>query len=185
MDGEEEEDEDWTPEKDAKRDPGKLMEKYMKILEEKILPSMERSDARSAFSEVASIHPQGQIEIRRIRNGFLMTYFEAREQLAPPGVASVRIFYPEQVEVFIKNHAEGAEHLKAALMNAELLAKSAEAIREAQRRQVQMFRVGPGAAPYLGPAAPPRTVFPPAVAEASPDEDTRKLDQPPAAPPPA
>lgn len=160
----EEQAEEWTPEQEKKRDPGVFMEKYIPLLE-RFVNGMERSQLpqrASLVSYASSIPAIGigpspdQISIRRIRNGFLMRYYEAEQPpAAPPG-----IYIPRMVEVFLRDFRDGADHLAAALTHSDNLARSAELVKQMEDQAARAsVRI--------------------AVGPASPDEETRRLGKPP------
>jgi len=180
---EDEPEEGWTPEKEKSRDPDRLMSRHMKILEEKVLPMMEGSHQERTMPAFVGIGAAEQISIRRIRNGFLMSYYEAIEQ--PGQMGSGPIHIPRHAEVFLATPEDGAALVREALQNAELLARSAEKIRAAYEAQVRQVAAAAAPGEFRGPRGmiPPRPPTPPAAAAppsaaVGPDEETRKLDRP-------
>ena len=183
-----EESEDWTPEKEKKQDPSKLMERAMAMMDRQEAQVEEATAARTV-NALDYMYPANrqQIAIRRIKNGFIMTYFEAKEVPRGPALVNVPgVLFPKEVEVFMASATDAQPLLVEALKNAELLEKSAaiiEKVAAEQMRMAQSLRRPGAVVPFpraVGPFDPPPAAAPP---PATPDEETRKLEDPPPASP--
>lgn len=146
---------DWSPERERGVDPEAMMKKAGAFLDKLVAGAgaLDRRPPRTVRGIGAPFEPPAQITVRRILNGFVMTYFEAKPSMyVPPDVRpdiAKKIFQPHQVEAFIADPLDGSVYLKKALEAAELLAQSAKILDELQ------------------------------AAAVNPDEETRRLERPP------
>jgi len=178
-------DQEWSPEKDNKHD--RMLDRAMELMEK----ANAREDVHHAGRVVGALDyfpTRQQIAIRKIKNGFIMTYFEAKD--VPRGPAIVHVpgaFYPKEVEVFLASATDAQPHLAEALKNAELLEKSAALIEKVAAEQMRMANSlrRPGPVPAFRPASEALLETPPAAdpPPALPDDETRKLEDPPTARP--
>jgi hypothetical protein len=130
--------EDWTPEKEARQDPDAMLERYMKVAE-RLLTSLEKpAQGPLDYYATAASRAQSQIGIRRIRNGHLMTYFEAVPAQTHPTLGV--IFRPQEVEIYLADYKDGEKYIGEALRHSDLLAKTAEAVRKLQEEAAAQVR---------------------------------------------
>ncbi len=191
--------EDWTPEKEKQNDPDKLLQRYMAIAE-RLVANLESTTSRNPYSEIgrAAGQAQAQIQIRRIRNGHILSYYEAVPAAHSQNLGTIH--QPVPVEIYLKDYKDAEKYVGEALKHSDLLAETAEKVRKHQEeyaRAPQYVRpMTPGdlrsVAPWPTqlPKAPPATRvaeiegatrhFEP---EPDQEEETKRVDPPPAAPP--
>lgn len=179
--------EDWNPEKDKKHD--KLLDRAMELME-KEHARQEQHEAGRVVNALDYFPSQQQISVRRIKNGYILTYFEAKEvPRSPMPFALPGLRFPEQVEVSFKTAAEGIPHFVAAIDNAELLAKSAALVEAAAAEQMKMVaRARGGPVPPAirravdpDPLRPVTPFFP--LGPGTPENEPKPLEDPPPAQP--
>lgn len=142
----EDEAEHWTPEsdKDPERRINGILDRAEKHLTE--LTSAVRSERPPAPAPVAFADPVqmgAQIEIRRITNGFVMTYPKAIPYQVYGKTSG--IYCPSLVEAFFTTAAEAFKPLEDAILSANLLSQSLENIKEHEEALRKAFppRVNP------------------------------------------
>lgn len=74
----------------------------------------------------------GQISVRRISNGYIMTYYEA--VLISDEVGVGKIFRPEQREAYFESPHAGGLLMEVAVKNADDLAQGLKNLEEAQSK---------------------------------------------------
>jgi len=137
----------WDPEEETiEKEYMKLAKKFMKEQLDHLQSQKEAAQrpkpAQSPMAMglgmlVAGIGQTPGVMIRRIENGFLMTYNEVKETSvglgnalplpagAPPGMAQALAALPHvhKVEVFVKDAAEALPHLQTAMASMEKMSK--------------------------------------------------------------
>jgi hypothetical protein len=150
----EDETRDWTPEGEAARDPSvranKLLDKVEKKLDEFTAEAPAAPIRRYATvpgSELFAV--RSQIEVRKISNGFILSYSRAKPVLAPD--ISFEVYEPIPVEAYILNATQAAQVLYVAMAEAEKIALSAQRI-EAHQDAIaaEFYKARKAPAPQTG-----------------------------------